>query len=130
MFPETPFLKTATLPGNKQFDFTPVWPPNIPMATAKDAKNHQKALFEAISTLDSPEETRRFLTDLCTPKELKELSERWVIARMLDEGQLSYREISAETGASTTTVGRVARFLQQEPHKGYRLILDRVKGRK
>jgi TrpR-related protein YerC/YecD len=100
------------------------------MATAKDAKNQQKALFEAISSLDSAEETRRFLTDLCTPKELKELSERWVIARLLDEGELSYREISAATGASTTTVGRVARFLQQEPHKGYRLILDRVKGKR
>jgi TrpR-related protein YerC/YecD len=97
------------------------------MASAKDAKNQQKALFEAVSSLASAEETRRFLTDLCTPKELKELSERWVIARLLDEGELSYREISAATGASTTTVGRVARFLQQEPHKGYRLILDRTK---
>jgi TrpR-related protein YerC/YecD len=99
------------------------------MASAKDPKiqQQQKELFEAITALKTAEETRRFLTDLCTPKELKELSERWVIARLLDEGTLSYREISAATGASTTTVGRVARFLQQEPHQGYRLMLDRTK---
>jgi uncharacterized protein YerC len=31
------------------------------------------------------------------------------------------------TGASTTTVTRVARFLSQEPWQGYRTILDRLK---
>jgi TrpR-related protein YerC/YecD len=97
------------------------------MAGAKNSKNRQNELFEALAALATPEEARRFLTDLCTPKELKELSERWVIARLLNEGELSYREISAATGASTTTVGRVARFLQHEPHRGYRLMLDRMK---
>jgi len=28
---------------------------------------------------------------------------------------------------STTTVTRVARFLAQEQHQGYRLVLDRLK---
>jgi uncharacterized protein YerC len=48
---------------------------------------------------------------------------------MLDEDKLGYREIAAETGASTTTVARVARFLRQERHLGYRMILDRIKGK-
>jgi TrpR-related protein YerC/YecD len=84
------------------------------------------ALVRAFVALRDGDEARKFLTDLCTPKELRELSERLVIARLLDAGGLSYRDISAATGASTTTVGRVARFLQQEPHQGYRLVLDRV----
>jgi TrpR-related protein YerC/YecD len=87
-------------------------------------------LCAALLSLKTPEECRSFLVDLCTPAEIKALSERWVIARMLDEGQLSYREISAATGASTTTVGRVARFLEKEPFQGYRLILDRLRKKK
>ncbi|MCM2343558.1 MAG: YerC/YecD family TrpR-related protein [Alphaproteobacteria bacterium] len=84
-------------------------------------------LCEALLLLKNTDECRSFLTDLCSPAEIKALSERWVIARLLDRGDASYRDISAATGASTTTVGRVARFLEKEPYHGYRLILDRLK---
>lgn len=84
------------------------------------------ALVRALLSLRDAGEYRKFLTDICTPKEVRDLAERLVIARLLDAGGLSYRDISAATGASTTTVGRVARFLQQEPHQGYRLVLDRM----
>ena len=84
------------------------------------------ALCDAIGLCESPEDISAFLADLCTPQELTALSERWVIARLLAAGDLSYRAISAATGASTTTVGRVARFLQQEPHQGYSLVLERI----
>ena len=87
----------------------------------------EEALFEAMSSLGTGEEAARFLRDLATPAELEAFAERWKIARLLDEGALSYREIASETGASTTTVGRVARFLREEQHQGYRLILDRIK---
>ena len=83
-------------------------------------------LCEALLTLKTADEARRFLRDLSTPGELQALAERWRVARLLDEGELSYREISAETGVSTTTVTRVARFLTQEDHQGYRLVLDRT----
>jgi uncharacterized protein YerC len=42
---------------------------------------------------------------------------------------LSYRDIHALTGVSVTTIGRVARFLQQESFRGYRLVLDRRRGK-
>ena len=84
-------------------------------------------LCDALLHLENTDECRSFLTDLCTPAEIKALSERWIIARMLDQGNASYRDISATTGASTTTVGRVARFLEKEPFHGYRLILERMK---
>jgi len=41
---------------------------------------------------------------------------------LLQEGELSYRDINAKTGVSTTTIGRVARFLRDEPHGGYRAL--------
>ena len=91
-------------------------------ATAKD---DERALFDAFSRLETAEEVARFLYDLATPAELSAFAERWRIARMLDGDKTSYREISATTGASTTTVGRVARFLRDERHQGYRIILDR-----
>ncbi len=86
-----------------------------------------KELFDALLALENAEECRRFLMDICTPKEIADLADRWMIARLLDEGKLSYREIHAQTGVSITTVGRVARFLQQENYQGYRLLLDRIK---
>lgn len=86
-------------------------------------------LAEALTSLRSVEEARAFLTDLCTPAEVHALAERWQVARLLDEDRLTYRQIHDETGVSTTTIVRVARFLKQEPHGGYRLLLDRLKAR-
>jgi len=87
-------------------------------------------LSEALLELQGLEESERFLRDLLTPGEIKTLVERWRVARLLDKGGFSYREISEMTGASTTTVTRVSRFLTQEPHQGYRTILDRLKEKK
>jgi TrpR-related protein YerC/YecD len=86
----------------------------------------ERALFDALSMLENGQEAARFLRDLATPGELAAFAERWRIARLLDEGGHSYREIAAATGASTTTIGRVARFLRDEKHQGYRLVLDRL----
>lgn len=84
-------------------------------------------LASAILSLDTKESAQRFLVDLCTPAELRALSERWHVAQMLEAGGMSYREIQAETGVSTTTIGRVARFLREEPHGGYRTVLEQMK---
>lgn len=84
------------------------------------------ALFSAFAKLKTKAEFARFLTDLATPAELEAFAERWRIARLLDEGGHSYRDIAAATSASTTTVARVARFLREEDNRGYRLVLDRL----
>lgn len=93
----------------------------------RDSAEDRDAVAKAILTLKDAQEVRAFLDDLCTPAELRAFAERFKVARLLDEGQLSYREISERTGASTTTVTRVARFLREMPHQGYRLVLDRMK---
>ena len=85
------------------------------------------ALAEALAALRSGEEARALLADLCTPAEIHSLAERWQVARLLDAGALTYREIHEATGVSTTTIVRVARFLRQEDNRGYRLLLDRTK---
>lgn len=95
--------------------------------TQTHPKDHDAdALARALLTLQTPQEVRAFLDDLCTPSELRAFAERFRVARLLDEGRMSYRDISERTGASTTTVTRVARFLREMPHQGYRLVLDRL----
>ena len=83
-------------------------------------------LAQALLSARTPDEMERLLVDLTTPQELHALAERWQVAKLLDEGR-PYRDVGAATGVSTTTVTRVARFLRQEPHGGYRLALDRTK---
>ena len=91
------------------------------------AARSRTALADALLSLKTREEVDAFLADLCTPSELRAFAERWDVARLLDAGGKSYREIAVEAGASPTTVVRVARFLKEMPHQGYRLVLDRLK---
>jgi len=83
-------------------------------------------LCKALLTPQNPEEMARLLADLCTPAEVRTLAERWHVAQLLEQGALSYREIHDATGVSTTTIVRVARFLKQEPHQAYRMVMDRI----
>jgi len=87
-------------------------------------------LAAALASLASEEEARSLLRDLCTPAEVRTLAERWQVAKLLDEGKLTYRDIHDATGVSTTTIVRVARFLKEEQNGGYRLLLDRLKDTK
>ena len=85
------------------------------------------ALLDALLSLQSGAVADAFLSDLCTPAELRAFGERWQVARLLDGGDKTYREIAVEASASPTTVVRVARSLKDMPHQGYRLVLDRLK---
>jgi TrpR-related protein YerC/YecD len=89
--------------------------------------NETRDLFEAILSLRTVDEAERFFRDLCTLAELEALTHRWQAARLLDEG-LPYHEVAARTGASTTTVTRVAHWLRHG-EGGYRLMLDRRRRR-
>ena len=83
-----------------------------------------KALFNAILTLETEAECRRFFEDLCTPAELEALVDRWSVVPLLERG-LPYRKIHDQTGVSVTTIGRVARFLSAG-NGGYRTVLERL----
>ena len=62
--------------------------------------------FEALSLVDTREEYYRFFEDICTIKEIQDMSQRLEVAQLLLENK-SYIEISKETGASTATISRV-----------------------
>jgi TrpR-related protein YerC/YecD len=96
------------------------------MTTADDdwRDDNAIALFRAILTLGTVDEAAAFFRDLCTRRELADLSQRWAVARLLDRG-LAYREIAEQTGASTATVTRINQWLRHGAG-GYRLVLDRA----
>jgi len=87
---------------------------------------NERALYNAILTLQTTEEVRAFFRDLCTPAELQAMADRWAVVDLLD-AKLPYREIQRETGVSVTTIGRVARYLQAG-HGGYALAESRLTG--
>lgn len=91
----------------------------------RDAETLSDDLCRALLAPRTGEEMARLLADLCTPAEIRTLAERWHVAQLLDGTDLSYRDIHEGTGVSTTTIVRVARFLKQEPHQGYRMAIER-----
>jgi len=67
-------------------------------------------LYKAVLSLQGLDECSDFFEDLCTVQELKAISQRIVVAKMLSEKRV-YSDIVKETGASTATISRVNRSL-------------------
>lgn len=91
--------------------------------SSRRRRRNEAALCEALASLHSAEECHDFLRDLCTPAELQALVDRWQVVALLEEA-LPYRRINELTGVSVTTIGRVARFLN-DGFGGYALALER-----
>lgn len=91
-------------------------------------KNHDENieyLYKCIASLESSDECRSFLDDLCTKSELQEMSRRLKAAKMLSDG-IVYSEIAAQTGLSTATISRVNHCLKYGT-EGYHKIIERMK---
>lgn len=82
------------------------------------------ALFEAILSLENKEECYRFFEDICTIKELKAISQRLEVVKLLVSDQ-TYHAIEKQTGASTATISRINRALNYGAD-GYNLVLKRL----
>lgn len=83
-------------------------------------------LFEAILCLGSVDECYDFFEDLCTIKELADMSQRVRVAKLLLEGA-TYEQIVKKVEISTATISRINRCIQYGTG-GYRTILGRAGG--
>lgn len=81
-------------------------------------------LIDAILSLKTKQECCNFFEDLCTIPELKAMSQRLQVAKMLSENRV-YSDIVAETGASTATISRVNRSLIYGT-EGYKVVFSRA----
>jgi TrpR-related protein YerC/YecD len=97
-----------------------------PLNPTRDEAVLARDLCAALLTPRDADEMARLLADLCTPAEVRTLAERWHVARLLDQTDLTYRDIHDATGVSTTTIVRVARFLRQEPYRAYQMAIERM----
>lgn len=88
-----------------------------------DAKVAEQ-FYCAILALNTKEECKAFFDDICTIKELQDLSQRLQVAVMLDNG-MNYQEISKQTSVSSATISRVNKCLNYGDG-GYRTVLDRM----
>ena len=82
-------------------------------------------LFEAILQLKDRTECYDFFEDVCTVKEILDISQRLEVAQLLREGK-SYAEVNLQTGASTATICRVKKCLMYGTN-GYETALNRLK---
>lgn len=85
-------------------------------------KECMELLYKAVLTLETPEECHQLFEDLCTPKELKSMAQRFAVAKMLSEVR-TYKDIVIETAASTATISRVSRTMSN----GTKIVLERLK---
>ncbi|MDR2933220.1 MAG: TrpR-like protein, YerC/YecD [Oscillospiraceae bacterium] len=81
-------------------------------------------LFKAVLSLENIEECYAFFDDICTVQELRAISQRLHVAKMLSQRRV-YSDIVAETGASTATISRVNRSLHYGSD-GYKIVFDRI----
>ena len=84
-----------------------------------------KKLARAFLSLKNEVDLLNFLRDLCTLEELDELSVRWEVVELLVKG-MSYREIASRVEVSTSTVTRIAHWLEHG-EGGYKEVLKNLK---
>ena len=89
------------------------------------ASESAQTLARALASLASSEEASALLLDLCTQREIEDLSQRLEVARLLDAGE-PYLSVQQKTGASSTTLSRVSKCLNG-PVGGYRSVLDHLR---
>ncbi len=81
-------------------------------------------LIKAVISLENEEDAYRFFEDLCTIPEIRSISQRLAVARLLRKKK-TYQKIAEETGASTATISRVNRALTYGAD-GYNRVLNEM----
>jgi TrpR-related protein YerC/YecD len=88
----------------------------------KDLSEQINMLYKAIISIQTEEDCKAFLEDLCTYKEVEQMAERAYAAKLFFEGK-TYSEIIAETELSSTTISRVSRAISYGSG-GYKKFID------
>ena len=81
-------------------------------------------LCKALLSLKNTKECYAFLEDICTIKEVLDISQRLEVAKLLKQG-ISYTKIAALTGASSATISRVSKCCEYGTG-GYNTIIERL----
>ncbi len=77
-------------------------------------------LYRLLAEITTPEDISALMEDLCTVKEIDNMAERLLTARLLLEG-CTYTQVMAQANISSATLSRVSRCVQNG--KGYSRLL-------
>lgn len=92
------------------------------MASDRIRTDEVEELLKVLARIDEPDRIYTLLQDLCTPREIADMSQRLHVARLLAAGE-HYTQIQDETGASATTISRVSKCLNYGAD-GYRQVVE------
>ncbi len=81
-------------------------------------------LMQAVLTLKNAEECYAFFEDICTIKEIQDMSQRLEVAELLSAGH-NYQEVVEKTNVSTATICRVNKCLNYGAG-GYKTAISRM----
>lgn len=82
-------------------------------------------LFQTFVNLKTVDECYAYFEDICTIKEIQDMSQRLDTAILLSEG-MSYQKITEQVNVSTATIGRVSKCLNYGSG-GYRSAIEKLK---
>ena len=81
-------------------------------------------LFQTILNLQTVDECYAYFEDLCTVKEILDISQRLDTAILLSKG-MSYQKIAEQVSVSSATIGRVSKCLNYGSG-GYQTAIERL----
>lgn len=81
-------------------------------------------LFQTFLNLQTIDECYQYFEDLCTIREIQDMSQRLDTAILLSEG-VSYLKIADQVNISTATIGRVSKCLNYGGG-GYRSAIEKL----
>ncbi|MBQ7323579.1 MAG: TrpR-related protein YerC/YecD [Clostridia bacterium] len=83
-----------------------------------------KDLYETLANLQTAEDCKALLEDLCTYKEVEQMAQRLAAAKYLMAGK-TYEEVIQKTEISSATLSRVSKCVKYG--KGYKKVLGTEK---
>lgn len=92
----------------------------------KKKKTPEQELYELLASVDSPDEVRALLFDMCTPNEIEHMAQRLACAKRLMQGE-TYEEVIAETEISSATLSRISRCIRYGSGGYNRVLKKRLK---
>ena len=78
-------------------------------------------LYKVLTKIDNEEVLKDFINDLCTYKEIEQMAQRLISAKLL-LGGATYEEVIKSTEISSATLSRVSKCVKYG--KGYKKVLQ------
>jgi len=87
--------------------------------------NRFKEIAAVLAGTDDEKLIEKFFMSFLTPREFQELSQRWELVKLLDEG-MTQRGIAKKLGISLCKITRGSRELKKSPSP-FKIMIDRFR---